>query len=78
MFFISQKKGFDALNATQKKTLRSLITTVSKKIKKNNLQKRVIFKNNVFLAVFLNFFRNGTLKRDEVFCIAFSASKPFY
>ena len=35
-----------------------------------------IVKNDHFETIFLDFFRNGTLQRAEVFCVAFSASKP--
>ena len=40
-----------------------------------NLAKMV--KNYRFCRFFLFFFRNFTLQRAEVFCVAFSASKPF-
>ena len=37
-----------------------------------------IVKNYNFEMAFLDFFRNGTLQRAEIFCAAFSASKSFF
>ena len=55
----------------------SLQSTVLENIKKT-LKKLAFFailaKNSNFFEVFLDFFRNDTLERAEVFCVAFSAS----
>ena len=59
---IAQKKGFDALNATQK-TL-ALQNTVSGKIQKNRYN---FFKNCIFGQFFLVFFTNGTLLGIEIY-----------
>ena len=38
----------------------------------------ILAKNSNILRFFLDFFRNGTLERAEVFCVAFSASGRFF
>ena len=54
----------------------SLGGPISLKIKKNR-QKMVIFEKWKFLAIFLDFFQNGTSQRAGVFCVVISASKRF-
>ena len=72
----SSKKGFNALYLTQKSKL-SANYCFWKNLKKKR-QTILILKKWYFLAVFLHFIRNGTLQRAEVFCVAFSSSKPFF
>ena len=57
---------FDALIATQKTSGFSFISEKNQK------------KKYIFLKDFLDFFRNGTLQRAEVFCVVISASKRFF
>ena len=78
-FLIAQKKRLDALNATQKTTAPNNVRFLKKSrktFKKYHFwlkrQKMVIFE------VFFVFFRNRTLLRAGVFCVAFSASRRFF
>ena len=50
------------------------------KNKEKNGNNCIAWKKWLFLAVFFSgfFSRNGILKSAEVFCVAFSASKPFF
>ena len=66
-------KHFVALIATQK-NLGSLQSPIP--ANRKNL-KNTIFQNGNFFAVYLDFFRNWTLQRAEVFCVVISASKGF-
>ena len=68
-------KGFGALNSTQKT---SALCKVPLKKNQENMAKIVKNGQNCQkLPFFLVFFRNCTLQGAEVFCVAFSASKPF-
>ena len=77
---IAQMKGFDALNATQKTSALCEVPFLKKSRKTDSkwLKMGKMVKNGHFEPVFLDFFRNGTSQRAEVFCVAFSASKPFF
>ena len=70
---IAQKKGFDALNATQKTSALCKVPFLKKSRKTGQNGKKI-----PFLPFFLGVFRNGTLQRFGVFCVAFGASKPFF
>ena len=74
--FDSSKEGFWCTECNAK-NLSSLQSTVYEKIKKTCPKRVKMVKNDCFSRFFLFFFRNGTLQRAEVFCAAFSASKPF-
>ena len=80
LILIAQKKGFDALNATQKTLALCKVPFLKKKQEK--LAKTVIFDHFdhfwPFWPVFLDFFINGTFQRADVFRVALSASKPFF
>ena len=55
-----------------------LHSTVLEKIRKNCLKinkNAFLVKNGQFLAVFLDYFKNGALWRAVVFCVAFSVPK---
>ena len=73
---------FDSLNEAfwctdyNAKNPSSLRGPISLKIKKT-CQKMVISEKWSFLAVFLDFLRNGTLQRSGIFCVVISASKRF-
>ena len=74
----SSKEGFWRTECNAK-NLRSLRSTIAEKTKKNRLKIYIFYHLpifNHFESVFLDFFRNGTSQRAEVFCVAFSASKP--
>ena len=72
----SSKEGFWSTECNAK-NLSSLKSIVSEKIKEH-WQKLSILHKLSFLTVYLDFFRNCTLQRAEVFCVAFSAPKPFF
>ena len=77
---IAQMKGFGALNATLKTSALCKVLFMKKSRKPGqNGQKGQNSKKKIycFVVFFFLFFRKGTLKRAEVFCVAFTASKPF-
>ena len=76
LIYIARKKGFDALNATPETSALCKVPFLKKSRKTG--QNCNFGKNCNFLAVFQAFSKNGTLQRAEVYCVAFSASKPFY
>ena len=80
MFMTAQKTGPDALNATQKTQAFYEVRFLKKSRK---LPKFTSFwpfwlKMGIFMRFFLDFFRNHTLKRAWVFCVAFSATGRFF
>ena len=78
IFFVlmAQKKGPDALSATQKTSALCKVPFLKKlSITAKNTHLK---KTKTLLAVFLDFFRNGPLQRAEGFCNAFSAPQPFF
>ena len=78
--FDSSKEGFWCTECNAK-NLSSLQCTVCEKIKKNWPKWSTIVqmvKKLPFLPVFLAFLRNVTFQRAGVFCVVFTASKPFF
>ena len=76
--YIAQRKGFDALNAMQKTAALCKVPFLKKSRKTGSkwsfLTIWTIFDH--FELVFLNFFRNGTLQRAEIFLCCIQCIKP--
>ena len=71
---IAEMKRFDALITTQKAPALCEVPFLKKSEKSN--QKYIFFKNYIFLKVFVDF-RNGTLQRAQVFCVALTGILNF-
>ena len=75
VLFDSLHEAFDALITMQKSSALCKVPFLKKSGK--SAKKITIFSKMQFIGGFLDFFRNGTMQREEVFCVVISTSKRF-